>query len=172
MAVDPLTLCFTATQIDVATHKGPRMADRKVFAIAVVGIGLAIGSAHPAAADDSVTGPLNGVFTQYRDSAKRSTWVVVSTCDPAGNCSGHATSSRGWTAPVNRVAGGPWLIERDSPDDGWVCPDGSHTAAHLSYSLDPVTLAGTVESTKQPGTCGSPATATDSGPINLVPVEA
>ena len=148
------------------------MADRKVFAIAVVGIGLAVGTAHPAVADDPVAGPLNGVFTQYRDSAKRSTWVVVSTCDPAGNCSGHATSSRGWTAMVNRVAGGPWLIERDSPDDGWVCPDGSHTGAHLSYSLDPVTLAGTVESTKQPGTCGSPVTATDSDPINLVPVGA
>ena len=121
-----LTLSFTAAEIIVATHKGPRMADRKVFAIAVVGIGLAVGSAHPAAADDPAGGALNGVFTQYRDSAKRSTWVVVSTCDPAGNCSGHATSSRGWTALVNRVAGGPWLIERDSPDDGWVCPDGSH----------------------------------------------
>jgi hypothetical protein len=148
------------------------MADRKVFAIAVVGIGLAVGSAHPAVADAPAAMALNGVFTQYRDSAKRSTWVVVSTCDPAANCSGNATSSRGWTALVNRVAGGPWLVERDSPNDGWVCPDGSHTPAHLSYSLDPVTLSGTVESTKQPGTCGSPATATDSHPIHLVPVGA
>ncbi len=148
------------------------MVDLKVFAIAVVGIGMAVGSAHPAAADDATAGALNGVFTQYRDDTKRSTWVVVSTCDPAGNCSGNATSSRGWTAVVNRVAGGPWLIERDSPDDGWVCPDGSHTAAHLSYSLDPVTLVGTAESTKQPGTCGSPATATDSHSMHLVQVGA
>lgn len=148
------------------------MADRKVSAIAVVGIGLAVGSAPAATAEDPVADPLNGVFTQYRDNVKHSTWVVVSTCDPAGDCSGHATSSRGWTALINRVAGGPWLIERDSPDDGWVCPDGSHTAAHLSYSLDPVTLTGTVASTKLPGTCGSPATATDSRPMHLVTVGA
>lgn len=172
MPLAALALSFTAAQIFVAHTQGARMAGRKVFAIAVVGIGLAVGSAHPAAADDPAAGALNGVFTQYRDGAKRSTWVVVSTCDPVGNCSGHATSSRGWTALVSRNAGGPWLIERDSPDDGWVCPDGSHTAAHLSYSLDPVTLDGTIESTKQPGTCGSPATATDSDPINLIPVGA
>jgi hypothetical protein len=68
------------------------------------------------------------------------------------------------------MPGGPWLIERDSAADGWVCPDGTTAPAHYSYLFDPASLTGTVTYIKHAGACGDPATPSDQDPINLIEI--
>lgn len=132
-------------------------------------------AAVPAWADDPADpspGPppaaeLDGAYTYFIENSRFALWSITSTCDPAGNCFGHIVSTRKWTAPLTKAVGGPWTIQRDSPADGWVCPDGAPAPAHYAYSFDPATLAGTVIYTKAPGACGNPNTATHHDEISL-----
>lgn len=110
---------------------------------------------------------LNGGFIYFLNDNRRSVWVVNSSCDAAGTCTGRVTSARNWSAPIARTPGGKWSIERDSPTDGWVCPDGTIAPAHYSYQLDPANLTGTLTYTKKAGACGNPDTPTDTDAINL-----
>ena len=103
----------------------------------------------------------------FLDGNRRSVWVINSSCDPAGFCTGLVTSSRNWSAPITRGPGTWWAIQRDSAFDGWVCPDGSLAPAHYLYLLDPTNLTGTLTYTKHPGACGTPDTPIDSDPITL-----
>ncbi len=161
------------------------MAIHTGLATAALCTALAIAVASPAHAQDpppppapvvpapgpaADTAPLNGGFIYFLEGKRWAIWVINSGCDPMGVCTGKATSSRNWDAPITRMPGGAWMIERDSPTDGWVCPDGTTAPAHYSYLFDPATLTGTLTYTKHPGACGDPTTPTDQHPVSLIAI--
>ena len=149
------------------------MSFTRIMTAAVFCGGLAVAGAGGAAAEPgdapvpSADVALNGGFVYFLEGNRWAVWVINSSCDPAGFCTGKVTSSRNWTAPITRGPGTWWGLQRDSPADGWVCPDGAQAPAHYQYLLDPATLAGTVTYTNAPGACGTPETPSDTDVIAL-----
>ncbi len=159
------------------------MAIFRTLAIAAMCTALSAAVTPLALADDPTTPPsppmpapvantaaLNGGFMYFLEGKRWAIWVINSGCDPAGVCTGKATSSRNWDAPITRMPGGAWMIERDSPIDGWICPDGTTAPAQYSYLFDPATLTGTVTYTKHPGACGDSSTARDQQSVTLIAI--
>ena len=138
------------------------MALIRATAAAVAVTGIAIGLASPAWADEQ----LNGDYT-FTNGPTLNTWTVTTQCNPEGFCAGTVSSSTGMVASIRHLAGGPWTVERHDVPSGWTCADGSTGPADLSYSFDPVSLAGTISYTTKPGACGDPNSIHHQQPISL-----
>ena len=96
------------------------MAITRAMALAVAVTGAAVGLAGPAWADDR----LDGAYT-YMDGPTTNTWSITTFCNEEVTCGGTVSTSTGLVAQINRVAGGPWTVERHDVSNGWVCADGS-----------------------------------------------
>jgi len=57
-------------------------------------------------------------------------------------CTASIVSNVGWTS-VATMSGGRWNFNVTKPD-GIVCEDGSYAPVTIKYSIDPVTLTGTL----------------------------
>ena len=131
---------------------------------AIVLAGIAVGSASPARADEG----LNGDY-KFVNGPTTNTWSITTRCNPEGKCAGTLSSSTGLVAAIERLPGGPWTVDRHDVPNGWTCPDGRTGAADMSYSFDPVSLAGTLNNTSKPGACGDPNAIHHQQPITLLP---
>ena len=138
------------------------MAIVRMFTAAVAVTGIAVGLASPARAEDR----LDGSYT-FVDGATTNTWSITTFCNPEITCGGSVSSSTGMIANITRVAGGPWTIERHDVPNGRMCADGSTGKADLLYAFDPVSLAGAITTTLQPGVCGIPDGGVEQRPISL-----
>jgi hypothetical protein len=141
------------------------MAITRATAVIIALTSTAVGMASPAWADDR----LDGDFTLVTDGPP-TTWSITTQCNAEHTCGGMVSTSRGWVGAISRVAGGPWTAERHDVSTGFTCPDGSTGPADLSYSFDPVSLAGTVTSTSKPGACNDPNPQQGQQPISLQPL--
>jgi hypothetical protein len=107
--------------------------------------------------------PLNGDFYFVKPYGQHDdTWSIRSTCDAAEHCSGQVKSAVGWTAPITKAPGAPWIMTRQAADTGWDCGPGGQAIvgqnlrADMSYSYNPEDGRGTVTWIAPPGACGSP----------------
>ena len=119
--------------------------------------GIAVLSASPAWADDT----LNGTYDVIATSGPVTTWVIT----PCGSGCSHVAESDDWSADAT-FANGPWLWSVDAPD-GALCPDGSRAPDTEHYSVDAASLTGTVRTTLGPGTCGLAAPQATPEPLTL-----
>lgn len=140
------------------------MTITRAMAVAVAVTCTAVGLASPAGADVQ----LDGNYT-FVNGDTTNTWSITTQCNAEGTCGGTVSTSTGWVGAIKRVSGGPWTAERRDVSTGWTCPDGSTGPADLSYSFDPATLAGTVNSTSKPGTCNDPNPLQGQQPVSLQP---
>ena len=138
---------------------------RATAAVIVALTGSAVGLASPAWADER----LDGEYT-FINGPTSNTWSITTQCNPEGTCGGSVSSSNGMLVAIRRLAGGPWTIERHDVFNGWTCADGSTGPADLVYSLDPVSLAGTVSYASKPGACNDPNSLKNQQPVSLVKV--
>ncbi|BBW99919.1 hypothetical protein BST36_19560 [Mycolicibacterium moriokaense] len=127
-------------------------------------VAVAVALAGTAWADDR----LDGDFT-FINGPISNTWTITTQCNPEVTCGGTISSSTGLIEQINRVAGGPWIVERTDVPNGRVCPDGSTGPADLMYSFDPATLVGALSFRSKPGVCGDPDWTQGENPISLVP---
>jgi len=134
-------------------------------AAAVACIGIAVGLASPAWADER----LDGHYT-FTNGATVNTWTITTQCNAEFTCGGTVSSSTGMVAAISRLAGGPWMVERHDVPNGWACADGSSGPADLTYSFDPATLVGTLTYFSKPGVCNDPNEGHDQKPISLLRV--
>jgi hypothetical protein len=141
------------------------MTITRAMAVAVAVTCTAVGLASPAGADVQ----LDGNYT-FVNGDTTNTWSITSQCNAEGTCGGTVSTSTGWVGAIKRVSGGPWTAERRDVSTGWTCPDGSTGPADLLYSIDPVSLAGTVSYTSKPGACNDPNPQQGQQPISLQPV--
>ncbi|MGI9123839.1 MAG: hypothetical protein ACR2JM_03680 [Mycobacterium sp.] len=96
-----------------------------------------IGFAGPALADPPL---LNGTY-DVDGGSDEFYWTASSTCATDG-CVAKIVSNRGWSS--NAVMnGGRWNFTVTKPD-GVVCADGNYAPIVIAYSMDAVSLAGTV----------------------------
>ncbi len=137
----------------------------RAVAIAAAVTCAAVGWAGPAWADDR----LDGDFTLV-NGATTNTWSITTQCNAERTCGGMVSTSTGWVGAISRVAGGPWTAERRDVENAWTCTDGSTGPADLLYSFDPVSLAGTLGYTSEPGACNDPNSGHIEAPVSLQPV--
>ena len=115
----------------------------RTAATATAILGVAIGLAPPAQADD-----LSGTYTLFSDQSQRrtngipnpyrnssATWNFT----PCGPGCARVDSATGWTADAH-LNNGQWEFIREAT---WSCPDGRQLANAISYSFDAATLTGT-----------------------------
>jgi len=138
------------------------MAITRAMAVAVAVIFAAVGLASPAWADE----PLDGYYI-FTNGATTNTWTITTRCNAEVTCGGMVSSNTGMDAGINRLAGGPWIVERRDVSNGWTCVDGSTGPADLTYSFDPATLVGTLTYYSKPGVCNDPNEGHDQKPISL-----
>ena len=141
------------------------MAIRQAVAVTVAVAVTAIGLASPAWADER----LDGEYT-FINGPTSNTWSISTQCNPEATCGGSVSSSSGMLVAIHRLTGGPWTIERHDVFNGLTCADGGTGAADLSYSFDPVSLAGTISYTSKPGACNDPNSIQSQQPVSLVKV--
>ena len=141
---------------------GRTMAITRAMAVAVAVTGAAVGLASPAWADE----PLDGDYI-FTNGATTNTWTITTRCNAEVTCGGMVSSNTGMDAGINRLAGGPWIVERRDVSNGWTCVDGSTGPADLTYSFDPATLVGTLTYYSKPGVCNDPNEGHDQKPISL-----
>ena len=133
----------------------------RVLTAAVVAGGVAITTAGQASARP-VDPPMYGVYTYHQDGAPDETWTIYATCVDAG-CVLHPSSIvspnlgpdsdlPGYGGDARKVNGlWTWALTMDK---GMKCADGSWAPVSYSYAWDQATLAGTLTTFRQDGTCG------------------
>lgn len=141
----------------------PCMAIIRATAAAVALTGAAHGLAAPAWAQEQ----LSGDYT-FINGPTSNTWNITTQCNAEATCGGTISTSTGLLEQISRLAGGAWTVERHDVPNGWTCPDGSTGPADLTYSFDPVTLAGTLDSASKPGVCNDPNSIRIQQPISLI----
>ena len=122
---------------------------------AVIAVGVSLGLASPAWADD-----LSGTYALNLLGASpgpHTTWIASSTCAGSGGCVAHITSSSGWSGDA-QLAGDRWTMTVVRPD-GQSCPDGTRHAELQTWSWDAAALAGQVS-----GVSTDPAACPETGP--------
>lgn len=128
------------------------------LAVGVAVVGVAVGLAGPASAEDPVgtytlfsdqsQRTVNGVLTPYDNST--ATWVLGPCRDGCLNIQSNA----GWSAYAY-LTNGRWEFLRDTV---WNCPDGRQLPLTISYSIDPASLVGTSTGFVPAGCEGFPLT--------------
>jgi hypothetical protein len=127
--------------------EGSVMAITRLLMTAVVGAGIAVGTASPAAAIEE---PPYGVYIYKQQGVPSATWTIYATCVIAG-CTLHIQSITsphlgpnsedpgysGDARPVN----GRWTLQVTKPD-GMTCSDGTVAPVVYTYAFDQYTLAG------------------------------
>ena len=130
------------------------MAIARGFAATVIFAGLAVGTASAVWAETTLSGHYIRTETnpQYGQSVTDD-WYAT----PCGDgCASLASTPGGPAISQARLVNGQWTL--DSAVHTLICPDGSVVnAVSAHYTLDPNTLAGTVQLTYQVPTCGTPA---------------
>jgi hypothetical protein len=110
-------------------------------AVAVVGV------AAPAHADPP---PFSGIYV-VANGDPGLFWTVSSDCVSDG-CTANVVSNRGWNS-VATMTGGKWVFTVSKPD-AVICDDGNYAPATMGFSVDPVTLDGTMSSDSNEGCPG------------------
>ncbi|MDQ2637650.1 MAG: hypothetical protein M3Y83_12310 [Actinomycetota bacterium] len=140
------------------------MVIRRATVAAAALTGAAIGLASPAWSD----GRLDGEY-RFVNGPTTNTWSITSQCNAEDFCGGTVSSSTGMIAQIRRQVDGPWLVERHDVFNGRLCADGSTGPADLTYSFDPVSLAGSLRYAWEAGSCGDPHPGESAEPISLQP---
>jgi hypothetical protein len=126
---------------------------------AVIFVGVAVGSAAPASADDPPPDPqvLEGVYTYTQPGAPLYNWTIYPTCVPVVGdlrvalylpvgCVLHVTSDRENSGESfggdARLVSDRWTFTVNNPS-GVSCPDGSKKQSLDVYSFDAATMSGT-----------------------------
>ena len=130
------------------------MAIAPGFAATVIFAGLAVGTASAAWADTTLSG--HYVRTETGAQSGQSItddWYAT----PCGDgCASLASTPGGPAQSQARLVNGQWIV--DTTGAPLRCPDGSVVnAVSAHYTLDPNTLAGTVQLTYNVPACGNPA---------------
>jgi hypothetical protein len=142
------------------------MAGAALMAAATV---LALAAAPPAGA--TVCDPaINGTFTAFSDGqwartrdsyhdedSVTATWTFTTTCTDYLDCTGHVTSSQGWTADVV-CSDGLWKV-RHQVDNWQPCWDGTAAPGQQTYGftvdiVDPTNYVGWDKTVGPSGACG------------------
>jgi hypothetical protein len=123
------------------------------IATAAVLAGLAVGTASPAWADQTMSGHYIKIDKAPRGGSQTQDWYFT----PCGDgCASVAVAPGAQPLSQARLVNGQWTM--DITADG-VCQDGTEVpgaiSAHLSW--DPNTLAGTTQNTYTAPMCGTPA---------------
>lgn len=119
-------------------------------AMAVV-TGVVLGSAVPAGADQQ---PFHGVYA-VEGGADGFYSVFAPNCVTEG-CTATITSNRGWDS-VATLTNGRWNFTVTKPD-GVVCEDGNYAPVVVHYSIDAVSLQGTLTADSNGGCPGGQVT--------------
>ncbi|MBB3600412.1 hypothetical protein FHT40_000045 [Mycolicibacterium sp. BK556] len=150
---------------------------RTVQAAAVVLIGIAAISAP--SAQGSGSGPaLNGRYlvTSNGDWAKtngvyhnettvRQIWTITSSCVTSMSCTGHLTSSAGWSGDIN-YDGTWWVVDRVV--ENWEpCPDGTAAPGDQKYHFWGVDAFGQTDATNTALLAGTDTTFGHSGSCGI-----
>ncbi len=147
----------------------------RVLGIAVVMASVALGSAGPSSADQT----MQGNYTYSAPGLPPATWTMYPICVPVVGdlrqplelpvaCTMHVVSatskkttpeleSLNWSGDAH-LTNGVWAIIVNR-SDGFNCPDGSTAPLFRTYEFDDATLTGTVTATNNAG-CGVPAAMT------------
>ena len=128
-------------------------------ALVIAGV-VAPGLATPAGADPAL---LNGTFTGDGDTGQF-VWTISSDCATEG-CTANVTSRQGWTS-IATLSNGRWNMNVSKPG-GVICDDGRVLPATVTFSIDAVTLSGTMISDSN---SGCPGGEIRQAPIALVKV--
>ncbi len=110
------------------------------LSIASVVMGTAAVIVGFAAPVQAATPLLNGTY-DIDGGDQEAFWQATSTCATEG-CTAQVASNVGWSG-VATMRNGRWNLDITKPD-GVVCADGNYAPIVMRYSLDPVTLAGTL----------------------------
>ena len=78
-------------------------------------------------------------------------WTISSDCATEG-CTANVTSSQGWSS-IATLSNGRWNMNVSKPD-GVICDDGRALPATVTFSIDAVTLNGTMTSDSNAGCAG------------------
>lgn len=160
------------------------MTISRVLAAAVVLVGVAVGSAGPASADQV----MEGEYLFVQQGVSPATWLVTPLCVPVvgdlreplelpvscvlriSGSSLEDTAFSGTYSGDARLVSGRWTLNM-SKVDGMTCPDGSKAGTTEIYSWDDATLSGTHTTSynavcgKQPGLTKEPFTLTFVRPL-------
>jgi hypothetical protein len=160
------------------------MFARIVFAVGIVGVGLAGAPATHANPGDGIA--LNGTYTAFSDGVwartnlsyhdERSvtqTWTITSTCSTYQDCTGRVTSDQGWSADMAYVSGS-WLVKR-SVDNWEPCIDATAHPGEQTFMFskgypDPFPLQGWDTTVGPSGACGYNKQLNVRLPFTLTPV--
>jgi hypothetical protein len=115
-------------------------------ALIIAGV-AALGLASPAQADPAL---LNGTYTGD-GNAGDFIWTISSECATEG-CTANVTSRQGWSS-IATLSKGRWNMNVSKPD-GVTCDDGRVLPATVTFSIDAVTLNGTITSDSNAGCAG------------------
>ena len=131
------------------------MAIAPGFAATVIFAGLAVGTASAVWAETTLSGHYIRTETNPQNGQSvTDDWYAT----PCGDgCASLASTPGGPAISQARLVNGQWTL--DSAVHTLICPDGTvvPNAVSAHYTLDPNTLAGTVQLTYQVPTCGNPA---------------
>ena len=131
------------------------MAIAPGFAATVIFAGLAVGTASAVWAETTLSGHYIRTETNPQNGQSvTDDWYAT----PCGDgCASLASTPGGPAVSQARLVNGQWTL--DSAVHTLICPDGTvvPNAVSAHYTLDPNTLAGTVQLTYQVPTCGNPA---------------
>lgn len=105
--------------------------------VSVVAAIAAVGFAAAAQADPSV---ISGTYAI--DGGADGLYATFTPNCATDGCTASIVSNVGWTS-VATMAGGRWNFNVTKPD-GIVCDDGTYAPVTIKYSVDPVTLTGTL----------------------------
>lgn len=98
---------------------------------AVVAVGFpGVANADPMSGTYAIAGGADGLYATFTPS-----------CATDG-CTASIVSNVGWTS-VATMSGGRWNFNVTKPD-GIVCENGAYAPVTIKYSIDPVTLTGTL----------------------------
>lgn len=144
----------------------------RVLGIAVFAAGVALGTASPSSADQT----MEGLYTFNTPGLPSAEWTIYPLCTPVvgdlreplelpvacklkvvsatNNKSTFDLNNLNWGGDA-RLTGGLWMLTTNKAD-GFQCPDGSTMPTVDTYEFDDVTLTGTHTSLHN-AACGEPA---------------
>jgi hypothetical protein len=138
----------------------------RVMAAVVLALGVAVGAAGPAQAEQQV---LQGIYTYTQDGGLSGEWTIFPSCVPTVGdlreplylpvaCRLHVTSFDGVEGGDAVLTNGVWAYDT-TVADGVTCSDGSPLQVIEAYEFNTETMTGTRTDSHAPGCDGQlPAT--------------